>query len=396
MKKSLIALAALAAVSAASAQSSVTLYGLLDIGYGSQSTKSRDGTLTVRSRGVMDGANAGSRIGFRGTEDLGGGLKANFVFEQGVSPTSANGFANRLSFGQPIPGFGSAATGLSGSGGGFSANTNRQSYVGLSSTSMGTLNIGYQYTNLYELATLSGYTISSEGMPGGDKAHLFGLLTVGSARANGLTYISPSFSGFTVRAQYGASGFGSALESQQTGASNLTSSGKRFGLMGQYANGPLSVALAYTTLTSQGNASAFAVPTVPVNAADRKSNITQLGASYDFGVAKVGGTYLRAKNGGVSTSMTLNNSYRAYQIGVSVPFGAFVPFIAIGRAKNTENSLNTVAEDFKTAQIGVRYSLSKRTTAYAMYGKTTDAAAPANPLAYSSDTKTIVGVSHSF
>jgi len=75
MKKSLIALAALAAVSAASAQSSVTLYGVLDIGYGSQTTEQRataTGTAQLKSRGVMDGANAGNRIGFRGTEDLGG------------------------------------------------------------------------------------------------------------------------------------------------------------------------------------------------------------------------------------------------------------------------------------------------------------------------------------
>eukprot|EP01036_Dinobryon_divergens_P006113 gene6113-8108_t len=92
MKKSLIALAAVAAVSAASAQSSVTLYGLVDIGYGSHSTTTRDGTGVIKSGGIMDGANAGSRIGFRGTEDLGGGLKANFVVEQGISPTTGELF----------------------------------------------------------------------------------------------------------------------------------------------------------------------------------------------------------------------------------------------------------------------------------------------------------------
>ena len=90
MKKSLVALAALAAVGAVSAQSSVTLYGLIDIGYGSQVSEQRataTGTASLRSRGIMDGANAGNRIGFRGTEDLGGGLKANFVIEQGINPT---------------------------------------------------------------------------------------------------------------------------------------------------------------------------------------------------------------------------------------------------------------------------------------------------------------------
>ena len=71
MKKSLIALAALAAVGAASAQSSVTLYGVVDIGYGSQTSEMRataTGTNKFNTRGVMDGANAGNRIGYSGID----------------------------------------------------------------------------------------------------------------------------------------------------------------------------------------------------------------------------------------------------------------------------------------------------------------------------------------
>ena len=255
MKKSLIALAALAAVGAASAQSSVTLYGLIDVGYGSHETTSRDGTGKIKTQGVMDGANAGNRIGFRGTEDLGGGLKANFVIEQGLNVTGGNLFVQRAATaGHQIDGFASSgtATALSGSAGAFSAGTNRQSYVGLSS-GMGTFNIGYQYTALYELGTLSGYAVGSEGVPGADKAHLHGNAGVGGTRANMIQYISPAFAGgFTARVQYGAGAGRESIESTTAGTNGLTTDNqRRMALMLQYANGPVSVSAAYTNMRLQ-------------------------------------------------------------------------------------------------------------------------------------------------
>lgn len=102
MKKSLLALAALATVGAVSAQSSVTLYGTIDVGYGSHSVDGRDGARSIRSSGVMEGANSGNRIGFRGTEDLGAGMKAEFVIEQGISPTNGQLFGVRSSTGQQL------------------------------------------------------------------------------------------------------------------------------------------------------------------------------------------------------------------------------------------------------------------------------------------------------
>ena len=402
MKKSLIALAALAAVSAASAQSSVTLYGVVDIGYGVQNTQSRDGTGSLRSSGVMDGDNAGNRIGFRGTEDLGGGLKANFVVEQGISPTSGNLFMQRNNTaGQQV---GTAASNtvvlggtLPGASTGFSTATNRQSYVGLSSDSIGTFNIGYQYTINYELGTLSGYNIGSEGIPGAF-VHLLGNTIVGGTRANGMTYISPSFGGgFTVRAQYGANGANPESARLVTaGVSASENTGRRFGLMGQYANGPLSASLGYTTLRSTTvGGGTIPAGTANVNTASRSANLTQLGASYDFGVVKLAGTYNTGKDGGTVGS-TVSSRYRSYQVGLSAPFGAVVPFVSLGRGYILADGGGARTADYKQAQVGVRYSLSKRTTAYAMYGRMTDDAATiANGNAYK-DTKTVVGVAHSF
>ena len=414
MKKSLIALAALAAVSAASAQSSVTLYGVVDIGYGAQKTQSRDGTTASRSSGVMDGANAGNRIGFRGTEDLGGGLKANFVVEQGISPTSSNLFTQRAA----SPGqqgsnqYPTTSAAILGSSSAFSGATNRQSYIGLSSDSIGTFNVGYQYTIGYELGTLSGYNIGSEGAPGAYTAHLQGLSYAGGNRANGLTYISPAFGGgFTVRAQYGALGavqetssaYNSAVAvtgASATSFNNLQATGRRYGLMGQYANGPLSASLAYTNVRATTIAAAAVVPaTSPAtfalnaNQANRIGNLTQLGASYDFGVVKLAGTYNTGRDGG--TALTPASSrYRGYQVGLSAPFGAIVPFVTAGRAYTVTDGIAARVLDVNQAQVGVRYSLSKRTTAYAFYGRTVDNAATAQ-VAYK-DSKTMVGVAHSF
>lgn len=79
MKKSLIALAVLAASGAAMAQSSVTLYGVVDVGFGKQTGS--DAQMFSAARGN----NGDSRLGVRGVEDLGGGLKASFVMEQGIN-----------------------------------------------------------------------------------------------------------------------------------------------------------------------------------------------------------------------------------------------------------------------------------------------------------------------
>jgi hypothetical protein len=98
MKKSLIALAALAAVGAVSAQSSVSMYGRIDMGWGVATTKAANGTQD-KTTGLVDGVQTSNAIGFRGTEDLGGGLVAGFNLEQGISPTQSNGWNQRLVIG---------------------------------------------------------------------------------------------------------------------------------------------------------------------------------------------------------------------------------------------------------------------------------------------------------
>jgi predicted porin len=78
---------------------------------------------------------------------------------------------------------------------------------------------------------------------------------------------------------------------------------------------------------------------------------------------------------------------------VTVPFGALVPFASMGKAKTTNDTTGVVTEDYKLSQYGARYSLSKRTTAYVMAGTTKNNAPGA---AWTKDSKTVVGIAHSF
>jgi predicted porin len=428
MKKTLIALAALAATSAF-AQSTVTLFGVADIGYGTHTTTGNVVTggaaASIKTAGVMDGANAGSRIGFRGTEDLGGGLKADFWVEQGISPTNGALFGVRSgATGHQVDGFSAAgaAGALSGTAGAYSQGTNRQTYLGLSS-GMGTVRVGYQYTNIYELGTLSGYAMGSEGVPGADKAHLHGQAQNGGTRANGITYISPSLSGVTVRVQYGAGSPNRAIfdSTAALAASGLSvDKNIRTSIMAKYDQGPLSLAIAYTQneVTQSARATAFvatgvygaslpATSTAITNAAARTANLTQIGGSYDLKVAKVGFTYNTGENGGAAVASapqldTDNTTYKAYNVSATFPMGALVPFVSFGNATSTNARTNVKTEDYSMTQFGARYIMSKRTTAYVMSGTTKNDAAPylttiaATTTHWKKDTKNVVGIAHSF
>ncbi|MES2878067.1 MAG: porin, partial [Pseudomonadota bacterium] len=202
MKKSLVALAALAVVGAASAQSTVTMYGLIDLSVTNQNDKVtlNGANIDASKNSVKSGVLNGSRIGFKGTEDLGGGLKANFVLEYSVQPDE-----------------GSAGTTMA----------NRQSFVGLSG-GFGALTIGRQYTPYYSVVGVldQAGVIDAPGMV--VNAHFLG----GLRRDNAIQYVSPSFGGVTATVQVAAgneAAFG-------TGVAN-TAAGKSFGGSVVYAAG---------------------------------------------------------------------------------------------------------------------------------------------------------------
>lgn len=204
MKKSLIALAALAAT-ASFAQSSVTLYGLANIGI--QSTNGSKAALT----GGADGSD--SRWGLRGTEDLGGGLSANFTFEAGFKPDTGNidNAANQT--------------------------FQRQSWVSLASKSLGEVRLGRQYTVSFfgSIGTMPSTYVDSALATG------LGFNGMGSRNSDQIQYRSNKFGGFSFMASTQLAGDTSALATPAAKTNEL-------GLA--YANGPLTANLTTANVTA--------------------------------------------------------------------------------------------------------------------------------------------------
>ena len=416
-----------------------TIYGVTDIGYGVKAWSAGAGNSLVKQTGVMDGGLAGSRIGFRGTEDLGGGMKAHFVTEQGISPTNASVFGVRTATaGAQYDGY-AASTGQfdPGSAGGYSQGTNRQTYVALEGE-FGTVRVGYQYTTLYEIATLSGFTQTSEGMAGGSIAHLWGNGVAGGTRANGIRYISPKLGGaWTV-----AIDMGSTTGREQTefvGTTN-TADGRslnknaRTGLHIDYNAGALRAAFGYTTLdqnlggqlANNTAGGAALVPTVggvagtiaaggvntfnvygaltnysaaaaTTNVATQ-TNLTQLAGSYDFGAVKVGATINNGQSTATTTTIatggtaavTTNLSARA--ISFDMPMGAMN---LVGGFNNASTDVGGVAAtDWSSSQLGLKYSFSKRTMVYGYTCTSTNNLATGTT--FKMVTGTLVGIDHQF
>lgn len=275
MKKSLIALAVLAASGAAMAQSSVTIYGLADVWVGSQKgTKTEfdaaTGTLKGLSVGEKSVTKMGSgglntsRIGFKGTEDLGGGLKAVFKLEQGIDMTD-------------------------GAAGGF----DRQSYVGLAG-GFGEVTFGNTWTAMDDIigASNSGFDSALSA----SKNVLAVDARYASNPGSTIKYVSPSFGGFS-------GGFSYSMDGDSTVKQDVTD----FSV--SYANGPIAANFAYQT---QGD---FA-------GGPDDLKLTALNGSYDLGVAKLLASYGQAKVGAakstdyqfgvdvpVTSAMTLSAGY---------------------------------------------------------------------------------------
>ena len=416
MAITLVALAALAATSAF-AQSSVTVYGVMDAAYKNYTLKNNAGEVLIKSNGVSDGSNAGSRVGFRGVEDLGNGRNANFVFEAGIVVAGPDGFANRSGA------EGAQVAGVSNSGnmplGAYGSNSNtRQAYVSASDKGLGELRIGYQYTELYNTSTNTGFFIGQE-QPGGF-LHKISNGEFGGTRANGLVYVSPKIAGTTtVTAQYGAGTARNDFESDLAAGQNgyKVNNAKRQSLGALFEQGPLRVGAAYTTykqeqtLGTGASSSVFGVSTAnaDLKATSFTSNLTQLNASYDFGMIKPVVQYVKGEKDltsvtgatGTETNGTIGKTvgkydYKATTYGFTAPYGAATFFVLGGSGKIT--SATADINKYKQTQYGVRYALSKRTTAYVAAGTTKDeaAASATGSTAGGKSTYSAIGMTHSF
>ena len=328
MKKSLIALAVLAASGAAMAQSSVTLYGVADAGV--TYLNGNDNW-----SGVTSGNNLTSRLGFRGTEDLGGGLKANFVLEGGFNLDNGDG-----------------ASGYAGAKAGEGFQFKRRSTVGLAG-SFGEVRLGRELSAAYNATArydvfgsvgigqsrlwADGGVLDASGTPATNQNAAL-RVTTNQRISNALTYVSPDFAGFKVGLNYG---FG------ETTNGNSDSSYMGAGLT--YDNGPLSLGLGLERLNNGLNSDA-------VSDIDAWS----LGGSYDFGVAKLLAGYRESK----VDRATGENKRLGYYVAATAPVGAGTVRVSYNRYENELANVKGKADQFA---IGYVYGLSKRTSVYGTY-----------------------------
>ena len=437
MKKSLFAVAAMSAIAgAAQAQSSVTVYGLMDMGYVGVNARAVSATgVVIKSQTSQFGQSQEntSRLGFKGTEDLGGGMSAFFTVEMGLTPQNPNigGGTDKDSFQNNTNNAGSALD-------------NRQSFVGLKKNGIGQAAFGRQYTPIFnagaatdpsQYANVLGNVIyQGSGVAGVDGQSG---MTAGSANAaftnrasNALTFQSDKFSGFGVNGMYAlnnqnATQFASNAQYTSPSASvsatttnsvlaggNSSAGGNTnwngWGLSADFSYQKLYLTVAYQSFKTQySNAVVTAANGItnvgtsnvggqnigttvqglfnPQQLSDKQ---TYVGGTYDFGILKayaqwVGRKVQQDNTAAFTTALgagaQLNRT--AQQIGVrSFITPTVEAWGSIGNGKytgplSTSTSGGQVAGSLPASvnyvgwQLGSNYYLSKRTNLYAIYGQ---------------------------
>lgn len=372
MQKKLIALAVAGLAAApAFAQSNVTIYGLVDVG--AELAKSGAGGNRGSDFRIQSGQQAGSRLGFKGQEDLGNGLSAIWTLEMGLS----------LDNGQST---------LHGTNGGDAGAANvqnvntgtsifqRQAFAGLKSNTLGQLTFGRQYTPFY---TVKANTDPFALGLGGTLNNLMGYVPGNADRLNNFAlYVSPSFAGFTFGAGY-STGAENNTNANNLGA-NSYEAGRTFGALAQYANGPLYVGLAYHNARTVPGATAGFVNVVDKNGAvigQASSSVASttgsvpradawyLGASYDFQVVKLFANYSQGTAAKDPAGAKNDLKGRLWNAGVSVPFLAKHKVIAAYTQAYNNTSGSASDDGAKLWALGYTYDMSKRTNLYASYAR---------------------------
>ena len=288
----------------AQAQSNVTLYGVADVfaEYGKAGTQAAPTTNSKLRSGGLNG----SRLGFKGTEDLGNGLSANFVLEHGILLDS----------------------GTQASAAGF---WNRQAYVGLSSTGWGALTAGRQYTPLLVHQDTFDPAICTTGY---GSAYNTGVMRTISRANNSVLYASPNFGGLTgtLMAALGENALGAHY--------GFISSGSL-----KYAGGPAAVGVAYlhqnkTTATQVGK------------------SIVNVSGSMKFGAFQLIAGLQHTDNDIQNANVKDNRN--EYLLGGVYSFGQSQVRVSYGQATVKDADSSTV----RHGSIGYLYNLSKRTALY--------------------------------
>ncbi|MBV6273852.1 porin [Alcaligenaceae bacterium CGII-47] len=356
MKKTLLAAALIVGFAGvAQAETSVTLYGILDTGYGYQHYKYDNNNVNIKatSSGLRDGTVNGSRWGMRGSEDLGDGLRAIFTLEAGINLGTGTSASSKM--------------------------FHRSAFIGLASDSWGTFTMGRQYSP--SVTT----NVANAGVNMADMDKAFGGVGYGNRMDNSFKYTTPNFSGFEAAVAYGSANTTvlrgqndtvSGWKIDSTGAivpattrtdtdrANWVSAGLK------YANGPIGVGLSYDR---SNNSYESAITNWAVTGA------------YDFEVVKLSLAYGQDRNGklgwgnldgisdslgGYMSSATHDFKSHNYYVGLSAPLASGRLSASWSRSSSNLDDASALGDRAKNQNIyGVNYvyPLSKRTSVYA-YG----------------------------
>jgi predicted porin len=386
MQKKLIALAiAGLASSAAFAQSNVTAYGVIDYGYVNRSSSDGASTQNGTRSEFASGVASGSRLGFKGSEDLGNGLKAIFEIEYGITVDNGGNATNTTS----VPTKTSTGGYVYQSGAPVASSNyqstfwNRHSYVGLTGgfgTVLGGRVDGDRYSVINSYDPFGGGTVASAVTAFGG-----GQVTRGD---NAIAYISPDLSGFTILAFYTTKLVGNEAANVGTGKQNDKDL-RGGGLNVTYANGPIRATANYESFSQKS-----------LGSSDVK--VYEFAGSYDFGVVKISalyddvkadrpasaagadifditGTTVLIPGAAAVTALSNATDFRNFLIGASFPVGNGL-IRAVFTKHDDRNADNA---GYKKFGIGYKHNLSKRTYLYTDYARISNDSAGAGQIGYS-------------
>lgn len=355
-------------------QSRVTLSGELDAGL--QYYKAANGDSVNR---LQNGGFGASRILIAGSEDMGNGLKANFMLEMG--PAIDTGMASRFGL------------------------FNRASWVGLSSSAAGELRLGRQLTGtanllcqvdlhwcasgfngtgiMYngDLAVVGRWISGSPGRGGNnnDGISVFsgGNGTAGSAESNrknnSIQYTSPSIGGFQAKLMYALG---------EAGSHPANGNGNHFDATLGYTRGNLFLAVGYAQVK-------------PDPLWNAKGSLTSVGGTYAFGDLKVGAIYQYETASGPAVRWTRAS---AWAVTAAYQMGSFEPYLKFGQHRTNGTGAYRIVDgtDAFVVNVGALYKLSRRTALYADF--VTDLrGSHGDPAIYKNDPRAVtVGLRHRF
>ena len=340
MKKSLVALAVLASCGAAMAQSSVNLYGRFDTGVEK---------LPGVSTRVSSGQGSSSRLGFRGVEDLGGGLQASFVVETSFE-SDKGGFL--------------ASNGFAGIG-------NRATWLSIGSKDMGKVSFGRGYVGAFFTQLWADPTINSYGQRAAGTVAIYS--TANQSRLdNVIRYETPNYMGLSADLGLGLHGDAGELRSTvDAGSATTVGSATRnissknttgYTLHTQFRTREIYVGLSVAKIPDSRLAFSVLGP-APISNINVNGNVWTLAGYYDFGPIKVHGAF--------ESDRRFSSDRNAAHISLSAPVGngTLVAWYGVdqngGASSSAVNPGGALTSNYKVTSVSYMYDMSKRTHLYA-------------------------------